>query len=205
MGAHCMTEWVIGFIQSYGLPAVALLMFLENVFPPLPSELIMPFAGFAAAKGHLNIVLVALAGAVGSVAGAVFWYCIGRHFGVERVQRWAAAHGGYLAMSADDVGRAEKWFKRRGTLAVFVGRLVPAVRTLISVPAGMVAMSPAKFLLWSFAGSLLWSGLLAGGGYFLQDRFEDATRWLDIAAKVIVVCLVAAYVWRVANLRRSRA
>lgn len=200
-----MTEWVIGFIESHGLPAVALLMFLENVFPPLPSELIMPFAGFVAAKGNLNIALVALAGAVGSVAGAVLWYWVGRRFGVERVQRWVAAHGTYLAMSSDDVGRAEDWFKRRGTLAVFIGRLVPAVRTLISVPAGMVAMRPAKFLLWSFAGSLLWSGLLAGAGFFLGDRFEHATRWLDVATKVILACLVAAYAWRVVKLRRSRA
>lgn len=198
-----MAEWVIGFIQSYGLPAVALLMFLENVFPPLPSELIMPFAGFAAAKGDMNIVLVALAGAAGSVAGAVLWYWVGRRFGVERVQKWAAAHGSYLAMSPGDVGRAEKWFKRRGTQAVFVGRLVPAVRTLISVPAGMIAMHPAKFLLWSFAGSLLWSGLLAAIGFYLGDRFENATRWLDVATKVILGCVVAAYVWRVVKLRRS--
>lgn len=200
-----MAEWVIDFIQSHGLPAIALLMFLENVFPPLPSELIMPFAGFAAAKGNLNIVLVAFAGAVGSVAGAVFWYWVGLRFGVERVQRWAATYGTYLAMSSDDVGRAETWFKRRGTLAVFFGRLVPAVRTLISVPAGMVAMRPAKFLLWTFAGSLLWSGLLAGVGFFLGDRFEQATHWLDVATKVILAFLVAAYLWRVARLRRSRA
>ena len=200
-----MAEWVIGFIQSHGLPAVALLMFLENVFPPLPSELIMPFAGFAAAKGDLNIVLVALAGAIGSLAGAVFWYWVGLRFGVARVQRWAETHGTYLAMSADDVGRAEEWFKRRGTLAVFAGRLVPAVRTLISVPAGMVAMRPAKFLLWSFTGSLVWSGLLAGVGFVLGDRFEDATHWLDVATKVTLVCLVAVYVWRVVKLRRSRA
>jgi membrane protein DedA with SNARE-associated domain len=200
-----MAEWVIGFIQSYGLPAVALLMFLENVFPPLPSELIMPFAGLAAAKGDLNIVLVALAGAVGSVAGAVFWYWVGFRFGVKRVQRWAAAHGTYLAMTADDVGRAEEWFKRWGTWAVFAGRLVPAVRTLISVPAGMVAMRPAKFLLWSFAGSLIWSGMLAGLGFFLGNSFEDATHMLDVATKVILVCLVAVYVWRVVKLRRSRA
>lgn len=200
-----MTEWVIGFIQSSGLPAIALLMFLENVFPPLPSELIMPFAGFAAAKGDLNLVLVVIAGAIGSVAGAVLWYWAGRRFGVEQVQRWAADHGTYLAMSSDDVGRAEEWFKRHGTLAVFFGRLVPAVRTLISVPAGMVAMRPWKFLLWSLAGSLLWSGMLAGAGFYLGDRFENATRWLDLATKVILACVVVAYLWRVVKLRRSRA
>jgi membrane protein DedA with SNARE-associated domain len=199
-----MTEWIIGFIQSHGVLAVALLMFLENVFPPLPSELIMPFAGFAAAKGNLNIVAVTLAGTLGSVGGAVLWYWVGRRFGVERVQRWAGAHGAWLAMSPGDVERAREWFERRGTLAVFIGRLVPAVRTLISVPAGMIAMNPAKFLLWSFAGSFLWSGLLAGAGFYLGDRFENATRWLDIATKVILACLVAAYVWRVVKLRRTK-
>ncbi|MBX9811498.1 MAG: DedA family protein [Burkholderiales bacterium] len=200
-----MTEWVISFIQTHGLPAVALLMFLENVFPPLPSELIMPYAGFAAAKGSMNVVMVSLAGAIGSVAGAALWYWIGRRFGVERVQRWAAKHGAYLAMSADDVGRAEEWFKRRGTLAVFAGRLLPAVRTLISVPAGMFAMALPKFMFWSFAGSLLWSGLLAAAGFALSERFEDATRWLDAATKVVLACFVAAYIWRVVKLRRSRA
>ncbi|WP_407080949.1 DedA family protein [Delftia tsuruhatensis] len=114
----------------------------------------------------------------------------------------AADHGTYLAASPDDVARAEEWFKRRGTLAVFVGRLVPAVRTLISVPAGMVSMNPVKFLLWSFAGSVLWSGLLAGVGFYLGDKFEDATRWLDSATKIFLACLVAAYVWRVVKLRR---
>ena len=98
-----MSEWIVGFIQLHGLPAVALLMFLENVFPPIPSELIMPFAGFAAARGNMNIVLVALSGAGGSVAGVVFWYWVGRRFGVERLKRWAADHGTYLAVSSDDV------------------------------------------------------------------------------------------------------
>lgn len=164
----------------------------------------MPFAGFAAAKGDLNIVAVTLAGALGSVAGAALWYWVGRRFGVERVQRWAAAHGSWLAMSAGDVGRAKEWFERRGAVAVFIGRLVPAVRTLISVPAGMVAMRPAKFLVLSFAGSVLWSGLLASAGFYLGDRFENATRWLDIATKLILACLLAAYVWRVAALRRRK-
>ena len=103
--AHLVSEWVISFIQTYGLPAVALLMFLENVFPPLPSELIMPFAGFAAARGHMNVVLVALAGALGSVAGAVVWYWVGRRFGVEVVQRWAADHGTYLLSREDEAER----------------------------------------------------------------------------------------------------
>lgn len=195
-----MTEWVIEFIQTQGLPAVALLMFLENVFPPLPSELIMPYAGFAAAKGNMNLVMVSLAGAIGSVAGAAFWYWIGQHFGMERVQRWAATHGAYLAMSADDVGRAGKWFQRQGAWAVLVGRLVPAIRTLISVPAGMFAMPFPKFMFWSFVGSLLWSGLLAGLGFALGERFEDATTWLDIATKAILACLVAVYVWRVVKM-----
>jgi membrane protein DedA with SNARE-associated domain len=163
----------------------------------------MPYAGFAAAKGNMNVIMVSLAGTTGSVAGATFWYWIGRRFGVDRLHRWAADHGAYLAMSADEVYQAEKWFKRRGTLAVFVGRLVPAVRTLISVPAGMVAMALPKFLLWSFAGSLLWSGLLAGAGFALGARFDDATWWLDAATKFVLAILVTAYIWRVVKLRRS--
>jgi len=200
-----VAEWIIGFIQSHGLLAVALLMFLENVFPPLPSELIMPFAGFAAARGDMSLVLVTVAGAAGSVAGAVLWYWIGRHFGVDRLRAWTRKHGSLLAMSPQDVDKARDWFERRGTAAVFLGRLVPAVRTLISVPAGMLAMSLPKFLVWSTLGSLLWSGLLAGAGYFLGDRFDQATGWLDTATKVIVVALVAVYIWRVVKLRRQKS
>jgi len=200
-----VAEWIIGFIQSHGLAAVALLMFLENVFPPLPSELIMPFAGFAAARGDMNVVLVAIAGAAGSVAGAALWYWIGRHFGVDRLRVWTEKHGSVLAMSPQDVDRAKNWFERRGTFAVFLGRLVPAVRTLISVPAGMLAMRLPKFLLWSAAGSLLWSALLAGAGYLLEDRFDQATGLLDTATKVIVAVLVAVYLWRVVKLRRQQS
>ena len=200
-----MTEWVVEFIESNGVIAVALLMFLENVFPPIPSELIMPFAGFAAARGETSLFAVVLAGACGSLAGALIWYWIGRRVGLERLQRWADAHGAYLAMSSNDLKKAEAWFRRRGTLAVFIGRLVPAVRTFISIPAGIVAMSMPKFLAWSFAGSLLWSGLLAAAGFYLGDRFEGATRVIDLCAKIIIGCLLLVYLWRVMRLKRSNA
>ena len=200
-----MTEWIISFIQQHGLPAVALLMFLENLFPPIPSELIMPFAGFAAARGDMNIVMVALAGAAGSVAGALLWYGVGRRFGVERLKRWAASYGSWMAMSPSDVDKAHTWFQRKGALAVFLGRLVPAVRTLISVPAGMVAMPLATFFFWSLLGSVLWSGLLAGAGFLLEDQFEGANHWLNLVTKVLLAGALAAYVWRVVKLRRAAA
>src|SRR3546814_11839003 len=124
----------------------------------------MPLAGFAAARGDLNIILVVASGAAGSLLGAVFWYAVGCWLGSERLKRWAGRHGRWLTLAPDDIDKACAWFDRHSAKAVFFGRLVPAVRTLISVPAGIAGLGRRRFLLYSTLGPVLWTGVLAATG-----------------------------------------
>ncbi len=197
-----MANWIIEFIGQQGYLGVALLMILENVFPPIPSELIMPFAGFVAARGDLNGVGVLLAGTVGSVLGTMPWYVAGRFLSVDRLKAWAGRHGRWLAMSPGDIEQAEHWFRRRGERAVFLGRMVPAVRSVISAPAGIVGMGLPRFLAWSIAGSMLWVGALVALGYLLEDQYDRVAQWIDPVSKIIVGVAVIAYLWRVVTFKK---
>ena len=196
-----MFDWITGFVRQAGYVGVFLLMLAENVVPPIPSELIMPLAGFAAARGHLSILLVVLAGTAGSLLGALFWYVIGRRLGLERLKRLAARHGRWLTLSPDDVARADDWFNRHGGKAVFFGRLVPTVRTLISVPAGINGMPLPSFLAWSALGTLMWTALLAGAGFLLQSQYELVADYLNPASTVLIALIVAWYLYRVVTFR----
>ena len=173
-----MDQWITGFIEKSGYLGVALLTILENLFPPIPSELIMPFAGFAAQRGELSLPLVIIAGTIGSVVGALPWYAAGRWIGEDRLMRLAAKHGRWLALTPRDVDKSEDWFRKHSSKAVLFGRLVPAVRTLISVPAGVARMAIPKFLLYSTIGSLIWMGGLAAVGYALGDQYERVARYM---------------------------
>src|SRR5690606_7390065 len=155
-----------------GYLGVFLLMLAENIFPPIPSELIMPLAGFAAARGDMDMIMVILAGTAGSVVGALPWYYAGLLFGKDRLKAIAARHGRWLTMTPADIDQASDWFARCGISAVSVGRLVPAVRTLLSVPAGIVRMRILPFLFFSTVGSLLWTAFLAFAGYVLESQYE---------------------------------
>jgi membrane protein DedA with SNARE-associated domain len=197
-----MAQWIIGFVEQHGYLAITALMLLENVFPPLPSELIMPFAGFAAARGSLHPAGVVAAGAFGSVLGTLPWYFAGRAIGLERLQGWADRHGRWLTVSRDDLARGQGWFDRRGALAVALGRLLPALRSVISAPAGIARMPFLRFLFWSALGSLAWTSALAALGFVLESRYEQVVRWLDPVTKAVLVAAVAAYAWRVARFRR---
>ena len=199
-----MFEWIVDIISRSGYLGVAFLMFLENVFPPIPSELIMPMAGFAAARGSLSLVPVIIAGVVGSMLGALPWYYAGRLLGAERLQRWADRHGRWLTVSAEDVGAASSWFARHGGAAVLLGRLVPAVRTLISVPAGIARMELLPFLALSALGTLLWTGLLAVAGYLLEAQYATVAGVIDPASKLVVAGIAAAYFYRLVR-HRARA
>jgi membrane protein DedA with SNARE-associated domain len=194
-------DWIIGFVEQSGYVGIALLMLLENVFPPIPSELIMPLAGYAAAQGQLNVVMVIVAGSLGSVLGALFWYAVGRWLGHERVRRFAGRHGRWLTVTAGEVDHACDWFHRHCGKAVFIGRLVPTVRTLISIPAGIAEMELAKFLVYTTAGTMLWTGLLAGTGYLLRAEYQHVSHWLNPVSNVIVSGLLVWYVYRIATFR----
>ena len=196
-----MLDALTAWAEDGGYIAVAALMFLENVFPPIPSEVIMPLAGYAASRGDLSLPLTILAGSVGSLAGAWLWYGIGHWNGAERLERWARRHGRWLTLSPRDVQRSLRWFERFGGAMVLVGRLVPAVRTLISVPAGIARMPTLRFLLFSTIGTLIWTSVLAGLGYLLGGQYEAIGGWLDPVSKGVVAALLLGYLWRVVTFR----
>lgn len=192
-----MATWIATFIEDTGYLGIVLLALAENVFPPIPSEVVMPFAGFAATRGELTLPLVIVAGTLGSVLGALPWYALGRWMGTERLDRAARRHGRWLTLTPADLARAEAWFERHAGGAVFLGRLVPAVRTLVSVPAGIARMPMGRFLLYSAAGSLGWTGLLASLGYALGSQYGRVEGWVAPASNAILVALLVGYVARV--------
>ncbi len=196
-----MFDWIVGWVESGGYLAVALLMLLENVFPPIPSELIMPLAGFSAAKGSLNIVGVMAAGTAGSLAGAFFWFWIGRAVGIDRLKEFARRRGRWLTLHPDEIDRARAFFDRHRAAALFFGRLIPTVRTLISVPAGIDRMPTVTFLIWSSLGTALWTALLAGAGYLLQGQYDRVSDWMNPISNVIFGALALWYLYRVVRFR----
>ena len=175
-----------------GYGAIFAAMFLENLFPPIPSELIMPLGGFYVHQGQLALIPVVIAGLLGTVLGALPWYGIGRLINEERIEQWLERHGRWIGISAQEFHRSRTWFNRYGTALVFWGRLVPGIRTLISVPAGIELMPLTPFLIWTTAGSLIWTLLLTLAGMALGEGYTNVEVWIDPVAKVIKVLLVIA-------------
>jgi membrane protein DedA with SNARE-associated domain len=199
-----MHGWIIEFVRRLGAPGVALLMLAENVFPPLPSEVIMPLAGYLSARGEMNFAVAIAAGSIGSLVGATFWYWVGRRVRYERFCGWVQRHGVWLAMTPGDVDRAVRWFEGRGRYAVLIGRVIPFVRTLISVPAGFSGMPLPRFLLLSGIGTAVWTTALAAAGRLLGQQFEDVDRVVGWATWAFIAAAVVGYVYRVVRIRRGR-
>jgi membrane protein DedA with SNARE-associated domain len=183
-------EWILQVMSDLGYVGIILLMFLENVFPPIPSELIMPAAGFAAARGELSLTGVIMAGSLGSVLGAVVLYGLGRMMNEQRLIALTDRYGKWLLVSSDDIRKADDWFDRHGKKIVFFGRLIPAIRSLLSIPAGMSEMPFGQFLLYTSLGTTLWSGLLAYAGYQLGNNYEAIELWIAPISKVVLVVCV---------------
>ena len=191
-----MAEWILGFMNSLGYPGIVLLMIAENLFPPLPSELILPAAGFAAAQGKLNLMGVVLAGALGSVLGTLPLYYLGRIVNEERLVVWADRYGRWLTLRGKDIRKADDWFDRHGPKAVLFGRMIPGIRSLLSLPAGMSEMPLPSFLIYSAIGSGLWATLLAGAGYMLGNNYEVVEQYVGpIGTGVVALLVVSSVVW----------
>lgn len=191
-----------------GYGAIFAAMFLENLFPPIPSELIMPLGGFYVQQGRLALVPVVLAGLLGTVLGALPWYGIGRLVNERRIEAWLERYGRWIGISPRELQRSRHWFNRHGTALVFWGRLVPGIRTLISVPAGIEMMPLAPFLLWTTAGSLIWTLLLTVAGLVLGEGYSNVGVWMEPVARLVKVLLVvsgiALVVWLGLRIRRAR-
>ena len=182
-----------------GYGAIFAAMFLENLFPPIPSELIMPLGGFYVQQGQLALLPVVVAGLLGTVLGALPWYGIGRLINEQRLEQWLARHGRWIGISPKELHRSRDWFAKYGTALVFWGRLVPGIRTLISVPAGIEMMPIAPFLLWTTAGSLIWTLLLTLAGLALGEGYTNVEHWIEPVAMavklVLALALAAGAVW----------
>lgn len=199
-----MSEFIIHTIETTGYLGIALLMLLENIFPPIPSEIIVPFAGYVAARGDLWFPGVIAAATLGSVVGALPWYALGLWFSEARLRRMADRFGRWLAITAADVETASYWFRRYRAAAVFFGRMVPTVRTLISLPAGTVRMRMPLFLLLTAAGSALWVTLLASAGLLLEAHYQEVGHFVEPVTKLVVIGVVLAYLYRLVTFHRRR-
>jgi membrane protein DedA with SNARE-associated domain len=191
-----MYEWVIGLIDWGGYAGVFLLMLLETIFPPIPSEVILPLAGMRAGQGALGLPGVIGAATAGAMAGNVFWYAVARAVSHDRFRHFIERHGRWLTLDWHDVEKVQRMFKRGATWIVCVGRFLPNLRTIVSVPAGLARMPIGPFLLWSTLGTAVWSAGLAGGGYLLGARFERIDAVLSPVSTIVIVGGVLWYVWR---------
>ena len=194
--------------QWMGYGAIFAAMFLENLFPPIPSELIMPLGGFYVQQGQLQFFRVVVGGWLGTLLGALPWYGIGRVINEKRLEVWLSRHGRWIGISPAELARSRRWFNRYGTALVFWGRLVPGIRTLISVPAGIELMPFAPFLIWTTAGSLIWTLLLTLAGLGLGEGYSNVELWIDPVSKVVkgalVIAVLAAVVWLGLRIWRRR-
>ncbi len=177
---------VIGFL---GYTGIALVMLAENLFPPIPSELVMPFAGFKVAEHEMNIVAVLFAGTLGAVLGAIILYYIGLWANETIIRRFIRRYGRFFLLSEDDIDRALLFFKKYGEFVIFFGRLIPLIRSLISIPAGMNRMPMWRFLLWTTLGSLIWNIVLTVAGIFLGSQWENVLAIVDRYQTVVVALL----------------
>ena len=191
-----MTDWVIQLIEKTGYLGVGFLMFLETVFPPIPSEVIMPLAGVSAAQGSMTLGGVIASGTTGAMFGNFFWYLVARVIGLHRFRPFIEKHGRWLTLDWYDIEKAEKLFGRFGSIIVGIGRMLPTVRSVVSVPAGLLRMRLKSFLIWSTIGTAGWSSALAVAGYALGSRFENINAILGPLSTGIIAAIVLAYVWR---------
>jgi len=172
-------------------------MLLENIVPPIPSELIMPLAGFAVARGEMNMALAITAGTIGSVLGGLAWYYVGKILGLERIRQLADRHGKWLGISSREVLATQQWFSQRGYWAIGLGRLVPGIRTYISVPAGIADMPMFQFMVYSTIGSLAWISLLTVAGFWLGESYEKVGEFLAPISKIVLAAIAAFVVIRI--------
>lgn len=199
-----MMDMITGWVTAAGYWGVFGLMFLENLFPPIPSELIMPFAGFAAARGQLSVTLVILAGIAGTIVGNMFWYELARAIGTARTKRICERFGKWIGVRAEDLDKAEETLRRWGPLAVFLGRIMPGIRTVISIPAGLIEMPRFTFYAWTTVGTAIWVGALTIVGYILEEGYNRLEPWIDPIGKGLIVLVGVLFLIQIFRIWRRK-
>lgn len=192
-----MNDWIVGLIEGGGYWGIAFLMVIENVIPPIPSELIMGLGGIAVARGRMEFWPLLLAGTVGSTLGNCFWYWLGRSLGYERLRPFVDRFERWLTIEWQDVEYIVRFFQQHGQWVVFAVRFLPFMRTMISLPAGLMRMGHWWFLVFTFAGAAIWNTILAGAGYYLGRNFDDLEKFTGPVTVATVVIVFTAYIWRV--------
>lgn len=192
-----MTRWIHDVIDAVGWLGVGLLVALENVFPPIPSEIVLPLAGYVSDRGGPNIVALMVSATAGSVIGSWVLYAIAASVGSDRLHVFVGRYGRWFGVDQNELRRAEQWFERRSDVAVLAGRCVPLVRSLVSLPAGLRRMPLGRFTVLTAIGSAVWNVVLIGGGYVLGDQWEkvgDAVGFLQLIVIGVLLLLIALYV-----------
>lgn len=201
-----MFDWAYDFvvlvIDTGGYAGVFALLLFETMFPPMPSEVILPLAGMRAATGPLGLPGVILAATAGAMTGNYLWYRIARAVGLERLHRFVLRHGRWLGIDWADIEKVQRLFDRHGGGTVFIARMLPAIRTFISIPAGIVNMKLVRFLAWSTAGTAIWSAGLAAAGFTLETRVHDVELVIAPLTTAIVASILLWYLWRQLTWRR---
>lgn len=192
-----MTNFILDMIEGWGYLGIAVLMFLENVFPPIPSEVIMGLGGIAVAQGRFDFWTLVSVAVAGTVLGNYVWFGIGRWIGYERLKPLVDRYGRWLTLNWEEVEKLHDWFIRYGSGIVFFMRFMPVARTMVSLPAGMVGMSQVKFLIWTAAGSAVWIIALAGAGTWFGRRFAQIEHLIGPVALVVIAAVIALYIYRV--------
>lgn len=189
-----MLDWITNTITALNYWGIALLMFLENIIPPIPSELIMPLAGFTVTQGKLIFFWVVVAGTLGSLLGALPWYSVSRRLGETQLKTWIDQYGKWLNLTNEDINKSQDWFRKYGSAVVLFGRLIPGIRTFISVPAGLQKMPWLEFLGYSLIGSLCWNLLLTYAGFVLGQNYGLVEKYLGPVAAVVLVGLALFFI-----------
>ncbi|MEV4842905.1 DedA family protein [Micromonospora matsumotoense] len=199
-----LTGWVAGVIDSLGAVGVAFLVALESIIPPIPSEIVLAMAGYLAAEGRFHLAVIVLAATVGSLVGALVLYWLGAALGEERLKRWLDH---IPLVDREDLEKADRWFERHGRWAVLIGRLVPVVRSLVSVPAGANRMPMGEFVLLTTLGSGVWNALVVGLGYTLGSRWQDVEKysdWFNYAIFAVFAVMIVSWAGKKIRSRRDR-
>lgn len=199
-----MLEWLSRTIEHLGYAGIGVLMFVENIILPLPAEVIMPLAGFVAARGRMDFPLVLASGFAGELLGAMPWYFLGRSLEDGRARTWLDRHGKWLLLRRSELERAHRWFEQKGAIAVFFTHLLPAVHPLIGVPAGVARMRFLPFLLYSAAGVAVWVAGLGWAGYLLGQHFEAVSAYLKPIGYGLGTLTCAAIAWWLWRRHRAR-
>lgn len=188
-------NWILGLVETLGYPGLVIVIALENIFPPIPSEAVLPMAGYLVHQGRMTLWGAILASTIGSVLGAVVLYGLGYAWGEDRIRSLVKKYGCWLTISEKDLDRSQGWFDRHGRAAVFIARLAPLTRSLISVPAGVAKMPLVPFLIYTTLGSGLWNIVLIGAGWLLGTNWGLVEKYQSFFGTAVIVTLVAGIAW----------